>query len=46
MIGRGSMGEVYEARSIADGKPAAVKLLHRHLMNEASQVARFVREAR
>jgi eukaryotic-like serine/threonine-protein kinase len=44
VIGRGGMGEVYEAFHIEKGEPAAVKLLaHRELGNPASR-ERFVRE--
>ncbi|HEY5924387.1 MAG TPA: serine/threonine-protein kinase [Kofleriaceae bacterium] len=44
VIGRGGMGEVYEAFHIDSGEPAAVKLLaHRELGNPASR-ERFVRE--
>jgi tRNA A-37 threonylcarbamoyl transferase component Bud32 len=44
VIGRGGMGEVYEAFHIHKGEPAAVKLLaHRELGNPASR-ERFVRE--
>jgi serine/threonine-protein kinase len=44
VIGRGGMGEVYEAFHIHKGEPAAVKLLaHRELGNPQSR-ERFVRE--
>ena len=46
LIGRGAMGEVYEGTNIATGEAAAVKLLHRHLLQDPSAVARFVREAK
>ena len=46
VIGRGGMGEVYEAFHIHSGEVAAVKLLaHRELGNPQS-VERFVREVR
>jgi serine/threonine-protein kinase len=46
VIGRGGMGEVYEAFHLQTGEPAAVKLLaHRELGNPQS-VERFVREVR
>ena len=45
LIGRGGMGEVYEARSVHDGRDAAVKLLHPSTMADPQAVARFVREA-
>jgi len=44
VIGRGGMGEVYEAFNVQSGEVAAVKLLaHRELGNPASR-ERFVRE--
>lgn len=46
VIGRGAMGEVYEARRVDGGEPAAVKLLHPHVLVQADLAARFVREAR
>jgi serine/threonine protein kinase len=46
LIGRGGMSEVYEARHERTGEMAAVKMLHRHLLVEGDNVARFVREAR
>jgi Protein kinase domain len=46
VLGRGAMGEVYEATNLATGEPAAVKLLRRELLTDPTQVARFVREAR
>ena len=45
LIGRGGMGEVYEANSITDRREAAVKLLHPGTLAEPTHVARFVREA-
>ena len=45
LIGRGGMGEVYEATSVHDGSEAAVKLLHPATMTDRLAVARFVREA-
>jgi serine/threonine-protein kinase len=52
LIGRGGMGEVYEARSVADleradgiAGEAAVKLLHAGTLAEPTHVARFIREA-
>jgi eukaryotic-like serine/threonine-protein kinase len=45
LIGRGGMGEVYEAvRTDGEGQ-AAVKLLHRDALADADQVTRFLREA-
>ncbi|HTL32444.1 MAG TPA: serine/threonine-protein kinase [Kofleriaceae bacterium] len=43
LIGRGGMGEVYEATG-AQGE-AAVKLLHAGTLSDPTHVARFVREA-
>ncbi len=46
VIGRGGMGEVYEAWHVGNGEQAAVKLLpHRELANPRS-VERFLREVR
>ena len=46
VIGRGAMGEVYEAVREPGGELAAVKLLHPHVLVQADLAARFVREAR
>jgi eukaryotic-like serine/threonine-protein kinase len=46
VIGRGAMGEVYEAFHVQTRREAAVKLLHAHSLRERSVVRRFVREAR
>ena len=46
MLGRGAMGEVYEAVQLANGEPAAVKLLRKELLADPAHVARFLREAR
>jgi serine/threonine-protein kinase len=43
VLGRGAMGEVYEATA-ADGRPAAVKLLNQRTTDSASLVERFHRE--
>jgi hypothetical protein len=45
LIGRGGMGEVYEARSVHDRSEAAVKLLHPSTLADPQAVARFLREA-
>jgi serine/threonine-protein kinase len=45
LIGRGGMGEVYEAQSVKDRGEAAVKLLHPGTLADSTAVARFVREA-
>jgi eukaryotic-like serine/threonine-protein kinase len=44
VIGRGAMGEVYEAIHAQTGEPAAVKLLGREAMLNPDHVARFLRE--
>lgn len=44
LIGRGAMGEVYEAQA-ADGALCAVKVLHPHLRDQPGPYQRFVREA-
>lgn len=46
IIGRGAMGEVYEATHIESGDDAAVKVLHRESMENPSHLKRFLREAR
>src|SRR3569623_2616973 len=45
LIGRGGLGEVYEAHSSTDRGEAAVKLLHPGTRADPTHVARFVREA-
>jgi eukaryotic-like serine/threonine-protein kinase len=45
IIGRGGMGVVYRASHIYIRKPAAVKVLHRHLFSEPGAKARFLGEA-
>jgi hypothetical protein len=44
VLGRGAMGDVYEATDVATGAAAAVKLLRSELLAEPAQVARFARE--
>jgi serine/threonine-protein kinase len=44
LIGRGGMGEVYEAIHTGGGDPAAVKMLHPHAMANPDHVTRFLRE--
>jgi eukaryotic-like serine/threonine-protein kinase len=44
ILGRGSMGEVYEATRIATGEPAAVKLLQPASMGNPAYLMRFLRE--
>lgn len=46
VIGRGGMGEVYEAERLSDGEPAALKLLRVDLWGEKQALARFAREAK
>jgi serine/threonine-protein kinase len=45
VIGRGAMGEVYEAVNVGTGQLAAAKLLHPHVLAKQSSVERFFREA-
>jgi eukaryotic-like serine/threonine-protein kinase len=45
LIGRGGMGEVYEAQRVPDGHPAAVKLLSPGTLREPVALQRFLREA-
>lgn len=45
LIGRGGMGEVYEAHHHSDGGEAAVKLLHPGTLADPTHVQRFIREA-
>jgi serine/threonine-protein kinase len=45
LIGRGGIGEVYEARHSGDGREAAVKLLHPGALADETAARRFVREA-
>src|SRR5205823_3948867 len=45
LIGRGGMGEVYEAHSMSDQREAAVKLLHPGTLGDPTHVQRFLREA-
>jgi len=46
VLGRGAMGEVYEAVHLETRAEAAVKLLHTHTLREPGSVARFLRESR
>ena len=45
LIGRGGMGEVYEANSVTDQGEAAVKQLHAGTLGDPVHVQRFLREA-
>lgn len=44
VLGRGGMGDVYEARHVGTEQEAAVKLLHPHLLFSRDHVERFSRE--
>jgi serine/threonine-protein kinase len=46
VIGRGAMGEVYEATQVSGGTRAAVKLLYPHVLEHPGAIERFLREAR
>jgi serine/threonine-protein kinase len=46
VLGRGAMGEVYEAAHTSHGGVAAVKLLRRELLGDPRHVERFLREVR
>jgi serine/threonine-protein kinase len=46
VLGRGAMGEVYEATHTKSGANAAVKLLRRELLGARDYVERFLREVR
>jgi serine/threonine protein kinase len=45
-IGTGGMGEVFQARRLADGLMVAIKILREELVKDRESVARFHREAR
>ncbi len=44
VLGRGAMGEVYDAQRIDDGTPVAVKVLAPHLLRDRRAIERFIRE--
>jgi len=46
ILGRGGMGEVYDAVHVDSEEPAAVKLLHPHVLDDPNAVKRFLRECR
>ncbi len=46
VIGRGAMGEVYEATNVDSGERAAIKLLQRGHLTQPGSLARFTRESR
>ncbi len=46
LIGKGGMGNVYEAKHLHMGLPVAIKILHPHLVTDSTAVERFRREAR
>ncbi len=45
VIGRGAMGDVYEAVHVETEVEAALKLLHRTVLDDATNIERFMREA-
>lgn len=45
-LGTGGMGAVFKAENVAIGRTVAVKLLHPHLADDETSLARFQREAR
>ena len=44
LIGRGAMGEVYDAGHVETGAPAAIKMLARGMVGSHDKIARFLRE--
>lgn len=44
-IGRGGMGVIYKARHLGDNSVVALKVLHSHLLTEATSISRFKQEA-
>ncbi len=45
LLGRGGMGEVYEASELATGQPVAIKVLHPTSLGDEVALGRFLREA-
>ncbi len=45
VIGRGGMGEIYEAVHAESAQAVAIKVLHPHMISEEDHVQRFFREA-
>ncbi|MBL4633866.1 MAG: serine/threonine protein kinase [Kofleriaceae bacterium] len=45
IIGRGAMGEVYDAIHVQTGQLTAAKVLHPHVLAKKSSIQRFLREA-
>lgn len=45
LLGRGAMGEVYEATRQSTGQKVALKLLHPNMLENTEYVQRFLREA-
>jgi tRNA A-37 threonylcarbamoyl transferase component Bud32 len=45
VVGQGAMGIVYRAKDRTTGEPAAVKVLHRQLVQSREYLSRFKREA-
>ncbi len=46
ILGRGAMGEVYEAFHVETDDPVAIKVLHPNILENPNHVARFFREAK
>src|SRR6187455_2153768 len=45
VVGQGAMGIVYRAKDRTSGGPAAIKVLHKHLVQSREYLSRFKREA-